>query len=651
MWATGLALYAARGEQHPGLGDGATTDAWLLSQLRAAAIPVQWYVGFRLVLEVLLLGTTVTVAAVLLAPSAPRRRQSLLAICLLAVGLAASGAGYTLFTTTTGSPDVARAWAAAATLALLAVLHLLPSGRLAAGWTRWPVVGAGILALIVVTIRWTAWERSDLVLLAVIVLLTGTAGASLVTRIRTAPFVERQQTKWIALAMAGRLVYFVVLAAIPPGAIESLPGSGGVLVISAMLLFSYLLHAAMCMAIVVAVLRRGLFVVDVWIARAIACAALTAGIVGVYVAAVVLLGSLAPGSTPLFTVVATALVAAAFLPAYRMAVRAANRLVYGRQRDPYALVTVLGRRLEQTVAPGEVAELIIDTIVAAVAPARVSVVVHDVGVLAVRSESGVAAGVDHPFQIAYEGEVLGELTVAARDGTSLRPRDLGLLSTVAGHAGRALAAAAMDGALRAAQERAIDAAKRERVEVHRELHDGIAPLLASAYQRIELAGHGEIPEEEAALLRGARDALTEVIGQVRSLVIGLRPPLLEDVGLEQALRQRFASIPPHPPLHLVADLAHEPPRKVSEAVYWMVLEAVANARRHADAQRCGVVLATTPDGIRVTVSDDGRGGADPGSGGGMRIMRDRIESLGGVFRVSSGAGTVVTAELPGVWPS
>ncbi len=647
IWATGLALYAARGQQHPGLGDGATTDAWLLGQLGAAAIPVEWYVGFRLVLEALLLGTTVVAAAVLLAPSAPSRRQSLLAVCLLAVGLFAGGAGYTLLTTTTGSPEVARAWATASALLFLAVLHLLPTGRPAAGWTRWPIVGAGVLALLAVTVRWTAWEQSDPVLLGVIVALTASAGASLITRLRNAPFVERQQTKWIALAMAGRLVYFVTLAIIPLGTIESLPGSGGIVAMAAMLLFSYLLHAAMCVAIVVAVLRRGLFVVDVWIARSVASAAITAGIIAVYVAVVVLLGSLVPGSAPLLAAVATALIAVAFLPACRIAMRAANGLVYGRRQDPYALLTALGRRLEQTLAPSEVATLIIDTIVAAITPARVSMTVHDVGIRAVHAEPGIAAGTDHLFPIAYEDEVLGELAVAARAGTSLRSRDIRLLSTVAGHAGRALTAAALDGALRAAQERAIDAAERERVAVHRELHDGIAPLLATAYQRIELAGHGAIPEADAVLLRGARDTLTEAIGQVRSLVVGLRPPLLDGLGLEGALRQRLASSSPHPQLELVVDLSSEPPRKVSEALYWVVMEAVANARQHADAQRCCVVLTATRHGTRVTVSDNGRGGADPESPGGMRIMRDRIESLGGVFHVHSGVGTVVTADLPG----
>ena len=87
---------------------------------------------------------------------------------------------------------------------------------------------------------------------------------------------------------------------------------------------------------------------------------------------------------------------------------------------------------------------------------------------------------------------------------------------------------------------------------------------------------------------------------------------------------------------------------VEACAYFVAAESVTNAVRHAHASRVDIRLRRLTDAVRIEIEDDGRGGADPVAGTGLRGLADRVEALGGRFAVADGAGggTIVSAELP-----
>lgn len=131
------------------------------------------------------------------------------------------------------------------------------------------------------------------------------------------------------------------------------------------------------------------------------------------------------------------------------------------------------------------------------------------------------------------------------------------------------------------------------------------------------------------------------------MVLSLRPPLMQELGLEGALRQRLVTAPGVPGIEITSTLSSEPPLDIGEAAYWIIMEAVANVRRHANATTCLVDLRNEQPGLSVTVTDDGVGTVDSCSPGGIRRMRERVESLGGRFTVTGepSRGTRVRASF------
>ena len=109
------------------------------------------------------------------------------------------------------------------------------------------------------------------------------------------------------------------------------------------------------------------------------------------------------------------------------------------------------------------------------------------------------------------------------------------------------------------------------------------------------------------------------------------------------------SLAEHSPLPVtVAAPVPELPADVAAVVYFVCSEALANAAKHAQATAVSLAVTTAGGRVMVAVADDGRGGADPDRGTGLRGLADRLEALGGALRIESsvGAGTRLAAELP-----
>jgi signal transduction histidine kinase len=142
------------------------------------------------------------------------------------------------------------------------------------------------------------------------------------------------------------------------------------------------------------------------------------------------------------------------------------------------------------------------------------------------------------------------------------------------------------------------------------------------------------------------EQLEHALAEVRRLATGLHPRELAESGLVGAL-EALASRSPVP-----VELVLEPPERltadVERTTYFICSEGLANIAKSAGASHARIAVSAVGSRLQVTVADDGRGGADPGRGTGLRGLADRVEALGGRLRIESppGDGTRLLAELP-----
>jgi PAS domain S-box-containing protein len=200
-----------------------------------------------------------------------------------------------------------------------------------------------------------------------------------------------------------------------------------------------------------------------------------------------------------------------------------------------------------------------------------------------------------------------------------------------------------DQELRASRARLVAVADAERRRIQRNLHDGAQQRLTSAL--LSLGRVRTSPSEHADLLDLAIDELAAGLEEIRELASGLHPSLLSERGLVAALQALALRAPV--PIELREMPERRLPEPIEAAVYYVVIEALANVQKHAGART--VVVTVTTDGGRVAavVEDDGVGGADEG-GGGLRGLADRVQALDGRLSVESppGGGTRLRAEIP-----
>jgi signal transduction histidine kinase len=160
---------------------------------------------------------------------------------------------------------------------------------------------------------------------------------------------------------------------------------------------------------------------------------------------------------------------------------------------------------------------------------------------------------------------------------------------------------------------------------------------------------GGAPPESGELgadLEHIEAGLAAALGELREIARGIHPAILADGGLRPALRALARRSPV--PVDLMVPAVGRLPEQVEVSAYYVVAEALTNAARHARASTVGVEAEVVGDRLRVTVRDDGIGGADLGGGTGLAGLKDRVEALGGriVLHSPHGAGTSLRAELP-----
>ena len=201
----------------------------------------------------------------------------------------------------------------------------------------------------------------------------------------------------------------------------------------------------------------------------------------------------------------------------------------------------------------------------------------------------------------------------------------------------------------------VAATDAERRRIERDLHDGAQQRLVSLAMNLGMARASltDAPEPVRQVIEQAHDEATEALAELRELVRGLHPAVLDDRGLDAALSGIAANAPL--PVRLRVDVPTRCAPGVEAVAYFVVSEALTNVAKHAGASRAEVTVDRTGDRLRIVVTDDGRGGATRGDGvgrngggTGLRGLAQRAAAVDGTLTVESppGGPTTITVELP-----
>jgi two-component system NarL family sensor kinase len=352
--------------------------------------------------------------------------------------------------------------------------------------------------------------------------------------------------------------------------------------------------------------------------------------------------TLAPGALGLIA----AACALGYAPFARVSRRIIEILLFGARHDPIQAATRVGDRLGEDPVP-------------ALRSLRESLALPYAALVDGSGEVVAATGgttgvvVHRPLSATDPG--LGRLEVGLRaDQSHLLPGDQQVLAVLAPALGQLMHARRLGADLQASRAAMVEGVEEERRRLRRDLHDGLGPRLTGLAYAADAARNvlGRDPERAATLLTGVRAEAGEAIAEVRRLVEGLRPPSLDQVGLEQALRQHAQQVlrPDGRPLLVeVCVPAPLPPlgAAVEVTAYRIVVEALTNTARHAEGEHAVVTLRLDGDALAVEVRDDGAAGRPWQPGVGLTSMRERTEMLGGsVAAGADDAGGSVVATLP-----
>jgi signal transduction histidine kinase len=259
---------------------------------------------------------------------------------------------------------------------------------------------------------------------------------------------------------------------------------------------------------------------------------------------------------------------------------------------------------------------------------------------------GIRSAVGAP--ITVEGRLWGAISVASTHNVPPPPGTEERLAAFTELVATAIANAEAHAELTASRARVVATADETRHRIERDLHDGAQQRLVSLALQLR-AAQASVPPELAELqaeLDRVAAGLTTAIDELRELARGIHPAILAEGGLGSALKTlaRRSAVPVELEVRTDARL----PERVEVGAYYVVSEALANAAKHAQASAVAVDVEAHNAVLRVSVRDNGRGGADFARGTGLVGLKDRVEALGGRISVESppGAGTAMQVELP-----
>lgn len=198
----------------------------------------------------------------------------------------------------------------------------------------------------------------------------------------------------------------------------------------------------------------------------------------------------------------------------------------------------------------------------------------------------------------------------------------------------------------------------ERRRLARELHDGIGQTLAALKNQLEWMAQSPRAAGVETEIRDAVDLASQALDDTRELSRLLRPPVLDDLGLNAALRWLGRRVSKRFDLEVTIEadeLDQRPAAEIETVLFRIAQEALTNAAKHAGAAEVVVSLSKTDSELVLSIADDGAGfdkaaaaRTDDRTGVGLRGMNDRVELFEGRLEIHSetGAGTRIVARLP-----
>jgi signal transduction histidine kinase len=270
-----------------------------------------------------------------------------------------------------------------------------------------------------------------------------------------------------------------------------------------------------------------------------------------------------------------------------------------------------------------------------------------------RDAAGETAGIARDLRlhstvgapIVVEGRLWGALVAATR-GREPLPEDAETrIAAFTELVATAISNAESRSELAASRARVIAAADDARRRIERDLHDGAQQrlvTLAVALRRVE----GRAPPELRPEIDRVVEGLAGAVEELREMSRGIHPAVLTDGGLSPALKALGRRTPVRVKLDIRAE--QRLPDQIEVAAYYIVSEALTNASKHAGATRVWVTLRVENETLRLSIRDDGAGGADPSRGSGLIGLADRVGALQGTIEIESppGSGTHIDVGLP-----
>ena len=568
----------------------------------------------------------------------------------------------------TGQPPSRRwGWLLRVMLVAFAVLMIgfaLTPGSLEAGFAELPIPVANPIGL---PSSWKPMVEAITVGAGLIVV----AGAllsvvSLIQRYRRAAQLERQQIRWLAfLGVFLGMIVVLSFGLIATGAIND---EG---VVSGLAFFAFVIGIFLGIPAVcgIAILRHGLWDLDVVVRKTVQYGLLVAGFVlvlgiVVFLAPLMFIG--VGGSLDAPTLAVAAILAVGFTLVRSRARRWANRIVYGKRSTPYEVLSEFAERVGETYSTEDVlprmAQLLADATGARTArvwlrignelraetswpldaPAAASVAVQG-------DELPTFDGED-AFEVRHQGDLLGALTVALTAADPMNPTKAKLVRDMASQAGLVLRNVRLIEDLRESRRRIVAAQDTRAKKLERDIHDGAQQQLVALQvkQRLVETMIDRDPARAHEMVAELQRDTASALDDLRDLARGIYPPLLADQGLAAALdSQARRSVVP---VEVFPDGIGRYSQEIESAVYFSCLEALQNVAKYAEAHHATVRLSQVDDLLTFEVVDDGRG-FDPRAvshGSGIQGITDRLAALGGRLDVRSapGAGATLVGTIP-----
>jgi signal transduction histidine kinase len=259
---------------------------------------------------------------------------------------------------------------------------------------------------------------------------------------------------------------------------------------------------------------------------------------------------------------------------------------------------------------------------------------------------GLHSGVGAP--IIVEGRVWGAAIVGSSRPDPLPPDTEARVADFADLISTAIANADARAQLTASRTRIVAAADEARRRFERDLHDGAQQRIVSLGLKLRLL-EGSVGPEQPTLRAQLSDVvagLTDISTDLREISRGIHPAIVSKGGIGPALKTlaRRSTVP----VVLDVGVDRRLPETAEVAAYYVVSEALTNVAKHAQATEVKVSVDVHGADLRLSIRDDGIGGADPRKGSGLVGLRDRVDAFGGQMDIASpaGAGTALVVTVP-----